>query len=295
MVELRQWEISLIKDGKAKGTIKGYFDNLNEFFNWLKKQKNINEVTLDTISEVTVNNLDNFMYYLTKEKGNAPTTISKKGSVIREFFKYLKKHKSIKENISTDLELPDIPEREMSFLTEDECLELLNDVSGFHKIRDKAIMVLFLNTGLRLSELIKLNLEDVKNNKPIKIIGKGNKERTICLNERAIEAINDWLKIRPNIDNENALFISEKRNRMDSNTIWRMIKINLKRIKREDCTVHSLRHTYCTLMLKNNVDIKIIQKIAGHSSIQTTEKYTHVIKDQIFEAMNKLNIGRSSP
>lgn len=291
MKELEQWRISLIVKGKSELTIKAYIGDLELFFKWFKLTKQINSIDIKIIQSITLMDFDKFMEYLIVERNNSAATRSRRTNAIKEFFRFLKKNKLIQENVTEDLECPKIPKKEMPFLSERECLDLIYKIQGCHRTRDIAIITMFLNTGLRLSELVNININDIKDDFSIKIIGKGNKERIIYLNDVVLKTLNDWLRIRPDAKDQPALFISERKNRISIKAVQFMVKENLKRIGREDCYVHALRHSFCTLMLKKGANIRAIQEAAGHSSITTTEKYTHIVKSQVEEAINKINIG----
>lgn len=274
MQEIKQWEISLKIKGKSNNTIINYLSDLNTFIDWLKKDKKINEINLEILQVLKLKDFESYIYYLMEERKNAKSSINRRISALKAFYKYLKKHELIINNITLDLETLSLPEREILFLTLEECQKLINNVGKRNKIRNIAMIMICLNVGLRLAELINLNIEDIKE-KSIKIIGKGDKERTVCFNKETIEAIDDWLKIRPKVNNP-ALFINEQGKRVDRNSVQKMIKNNLKKINREDCSIHKLRHSAATMMIDNEIDSRIVQEILGHVNPNTTAIYTHV-------------------
>ena len=172
-------------------------------------------------------------------------------------------------------------------------LEAVDDENDRNKERDYAIITLFLNCGMRLSELVGINIKDIDfSEQKLNVIGKGNKERTIYLNKACMNAINDYLKIRPHdkvqYDSKDALFLSERRSRISNRTVQYVVKQELKKagLDTNKYSVHKLRHTAATLMYKyGNVDIRALQELLGHESISTTEIYTHVDNEQIRNAV----------
>ena len=191
------------------------------------------------------------------------------------------------------------------YLTLDESRKLLETASiaktgsnGNHdnRTRDYAMITLFLNCGMRLSELIGINISDIDfENRKLNVIGKGNKERTIYLNDACISAIKDYLAIRPHdavkFDSRDALFLSEQKKRISKRTVQYIVKQEIKLAgieKANKYSVHKLRHTAATLMYKyGEVDIRALQELLGHESISTTEIYTHVDNEQIRSAVER--------
>lgn len=269
------------------------------------KEIDISSMTLDTIKKITLPDIHSFLAYLKNCYNSKPATLARKTASIRMFFKYLcNKMKRIPNNPAQDLESPKLGKRLPKYLTLDESRKLLNttktpktDSHGNHdnSIRDYAIITLFLNCGMRLSELTGINMSDIdfENNK-LTVIGKGNKERTIYLNKACINAINRYLEVRPHegvkFDSRNALFLSEQRKRISNRTVQYIVKQELfaAGIDQNKYSVHKLRHTAATLMYKyGQVDIRALQEILGHESIATTQIYTHVDEEQIRNAIEK--------
>ena len=194
------------------------------------------------------------------------------------------------------METPKLDKRIPKYLTLDDTknlLEAVNDMDDRNKERDYAIITLFLNCGMRLSELVGINIKDINfNDQKLNVIGKGNKERTIYLNSACMNAVNKYLAVRPHdnvkYDSKDALFLSERRERISNRTVQYIVKQELKRagLDTNKYSVHKLRHTAATLMYKyGNVDIRALQELLGHESISTTEIYTHVDNSQIRNAV----------
>jgi site-specific recombinase XerC len=163
------------------------------------------------------------------------------------------------------------------YLKLDECIKLLESIDGEHRIRDHAIITLFLNCGMRLSELVGININHINGN-TLTVIGKGDKERSFDINDSCIKAINKYLKVRLNYNPKNklALFLSEKGERISPEAVQLLGKKYLKLIERKDLSIHKMRHTAATLMLKGKADIRTIQEVLGHSSVASTEIYTKI-------------------
>ena len=252
---------------------------------------------LETVSKITLDDIHSFLFYLTNTYNSKAATRARKVSSIRVFFNYLcNKAGLIEKNPAQNLETPKLDKRIPKYLTLDDSkklLEAVNDMDDRNKERDYAIITLFLNCGMRLSELVGINIKDINfNDQKLNVIGKGNKERTIYLNSTCMNAVNKYLAVRPHdnvkYDSKDALFLSERRERISNRTVQYIVKQELKRagLDTNKYSVHKLRHTAATLMYKyGNVDIRALQELLGHESISTTEIYTHVDNSQIRNAV----------
>ena len=206
--------------------------------------------------------------------------------------------KLISENPSLDLRLPKIEKRLPQYLSFQQSYELLSAIDGRFKSRNLAIITIFLNCGIRLSELVGLNLTSI-NEREMRVIGKGNKERMLYLNDACIAALQNYHEERKKytfkITEPEALFVSQKGNRISQRMVQTMVKDFMKRcgIDTNLYSVHKLRHTAATLMYQTGVDIRILQEILGHANLGTTEIYTHIKDQQIVESMKKINISQS--
>ncbi len=292
---------SVIKN-RSDLTIIEYANDLHTFFRFLKRNRGlvskdtpfeeieINDLTLDIISSVTLNDAYMFLVYCKDDRDNNERTRARKATTLRMFYKYLTVQKRVlNENPLQELDSPKIKKALPKYLTLDESLDLLNSVDGKFKERDYCIITLFLNCGLRLSELVSLNLSDIRSNNTIVVTGKGNKERTIYLNDACIDAINAYLPFRPvdGVKDKNALFISRQKSRISPKTVQYIVKTTLEKagLKDRDLSTHKLRHTAATLMYQHgNVDVLAIKEMLGHESLSTTQIYTHIMDEQLQKA-----------
>jgi phage integrase len=293
---------------KSQNTVKEYNYDLNTFLKYILyhfkmtnekdlKQISIRNMSLETVSKITLDDIHSFLFYLTNTYNSKAATRARKVSSIRVFFNYLcNKAGLIEKNPAQNLETPKLDKRIPKYLTLDDSkklLEAVNDMDDRNKERDYAIITLFLNCGMRLSELVGINIKDINfNDQKLNVIGKGNKERTIYLNSACMNAVNKYLAVRPHdnvkYDSKDALFLSERRERISNRTVQYIVKQELKRagLDTNKYSVHKLRHTAATLMYKyGNVDIRALQELLGHESIATTEIYTHVDNSQIRNAV----------
>ena len=295
---------------KSQNTVKEYNYDLATFLKFIKihfkltdetNLENIkyNDVTLDTISKIKLDDLHAFLAYLTTNFNSKAATRSRKVSSIRVFFNYLCLKNIIEINPTQNLETPKLDRRLPKYLSLEQSKKLLNvsyNEDNRNNERDYAITTLFLNCGMRLSELVGINLKDINFEEcQLTVIGKGNKERTIYLNKACIKAIQEYLVVRPkegvkkdSKNSDKALFLSERRQRIGNRTVQQIIYKELKQagIDSERYSVHKLRHTAATLMYQyGKVDIRALQELLGHESISTTEIYTHVSNEQVRNAV----------
>ncbi len=247
----------------------------------------VRNMPIDVVASVTLNDAYMFLVYCKDDRGNNERTRARKATSLRNFYKYLSVQKKlIDENPLHELDSPKLKKTLPKYLTLDESLNLLNHVEGKYKERDYCILTLFLNCGMRLSELVSLNLSDIRSNNTIVVTGKGNKERTIYLNDACIDAINAYLPYRPvdGVNDKNALFISRQKGRISPKTVQYIVKSTLEKagLGDRELSTHKLRHTAATLMYQyGNVDVLAIKEILGHESLSTTQIYTHIMDEQL--------------
>ena len=288
--------------GKSPKTIEEYFLDLRTFFRFLKIHRgivpadspfdeiSISDIDLDLIRTVTLADAYEFMGYLIDDRQNNSSTRLRKTSALRGFFNYIcvKKH-YIDEDPLKELETPKQKKSLPKYLTLEQSIQLLESVDGPHKERDYCIITLFLNCGLRLSELVGLNVSDIRPDRTARVVGKGNKERIIYLNDACINAIEAYLRVRPTdgLKDRNALFISNQKKRLSSVSVQKLVYKYLERIglDSQGYSCHKLRHTAATLMYQHgNVDIRVLKEILGHENLGTTEIYTHLNSEQMEDA-----------
>ena len=281
------------------------------FFRFLKKNRGIvpyqtpfdditiSDIDIDILKTVTLSEVYDFLYYVLNDRGDIAPTRSRKSSALRTFFSYLTVKANLLEvNPVAELEVPSQRKRLPKYLTLEECIQLLSAIEGSYAVRDYCITVLFLNCGIRLSELVGINMNDIKGDN-LRVIGKGDKERHIHLNKSCTDAIAEYLKVRPNniAKDHQALFISRHGNRISTKTVQANMKKYLKMsgLEEKGYSVHKLRHTAATLMYQHGgVDLRILKEILGHQNLATTEIYTHIASEQIDKAFESNPLAKVS-
>jgi len=298
--------------GNSEKTICEYLLDLRTFFRYLKagglqsslsaeeKEKlSISDIDLSFVQNISTSNIIEFLMYTATERNNSTTTRMRKLSALRSFFGYLfgKKH-LISNDPTANIEGPKPKKTLPKYLSYDECIALLEtireDTYSKTVTRDYAIVTMFLNTGMRVSELVGLNINDFDSDlSKVKVLGKGNKERMIYLNNAVIEALQEYLPIRlsPPCDKAktNALFLSNRENRISVKTVqWMVYKyLDLAGLGNRGLSVHKLRHTAATLMYQSGkVDVLVLKDILGHEQLNTTQIYTHLVNKNIEDAVN---------
>ena len=289
--------------GHSKNTVDEYFLDLRTFFRYLKisrglvprsaelEEISIRDVDLDFVRKVTLTEVYEYLAFLSRDRvknqrsrveeyGISSSSRARKIASIKSFYKYLTvKANLLEENPVQDLDSPKIPKTLPRFLNLEESQRLLSSVEGRNKERDYCILCIFLNCGLRISEIVGLNLGDIRSDH-LRVVGKGSKERVVYLNDATAQAINDYLLVRKNItaEDKNAFFLSSRRSRVSREAVHSMVKKSLLRagLDADKYSAHKLRHTAATLMLKNGVDVRTLQELLGHEHLNTTQIYTHV-------------------
>lgn len=296
---------------KSLNSIKEYNYDLATFLKFIKvhfhmtdeedfSKITISDMSIDTIKKITLDDIHSFLAYLANENRSKAATRARKVSSIRIFFKYLSQKANLIEiNPAQNLETPKLDKRLPKYLSLDESKKLLEtsaNEDNRNAERDYAIITLFLNCGMRLSELVGINIRDIDFSEcKLSVIGKGNKERTIYLNRACMSAIAEYMAVRPREGvkkdkkfSDKALFLSERRERISNRTVQYIVnrQLELAGLDVKKYSVHKLRHTAATLMYQyGQVDIRALQVLLGHESISTTEIYTHVNNDQIRSAV----------
>ena len=303
--------------GRSELTVKEYRYDLIAFFRFYKQDHKLvpagtefNEIDISDIDEKTLNRITTddiliFLIWLSRERKLSNASRARRIATLKSFFKYChsKKH-IISTNPAYDIETPKVGKRNPKYLTLDQSKELLEQAYNSPKEsneRDYCIVTLFLNCGMRLSELRGIDIDDIHDD-ILTVIGKGNKERTIYLNDACLSALDDWmakratLKIKP--EHKKALFISKRGTRISDDMIQIVIKDLMLQagIDTKVYSVHKLRHTAATLMYKyGHVDIRNLQMILGHQSVSTTQIYTHVDDEQLRKAVRNNPLADFNP
>lgn len=298
---------------KSELTVLEYASDLRSFLRFLKHKdnifsdsKNFNEIVISDFPEdkiLCVTNKDAiaFLSFCSTELGNNATTRARKASTLRSFYKWLTYHENRLDSSPMEhLESPKAKKALPKYLTKDDCLTLLKAIDGPNKERDFCIVIFFLNCGLRLSELVSLNYNDIRSDRSMKVTGKGNKERIIYLNDACIEAFEAYMKVRPNdgLKDRNALFISRNKNRLSNKSVQHIIYTLLDKagLSGMGLSTHKLRHTAATLMYQHgNTDIMLIKEILGHENLGTTQIYTHVVNSQLQHAVDSNPLANIKP
>ena len=281
--------------GQSQLTISEYYLDLRMFLRFVKLMRSdmpihtqlddipIKDINIDFLRGITTSDVFDFLDYLAAERGDAGINASsraRKLSSIKSFFKYLTvRTKQLDENPVAELEYPKLRKSLPRYLKMDQAAALLQSVEGPNQKRDYAILMLFLNCGIRRSELVALNLTDIYEDR-IRVVGKGNKERIVYFGSACRKALDIYLCERNKIilsDNK-ALFGSRDHNRISVTAVHRLVKKHLLAagLDSTQFSAHKLRHTAATMMLSGGVDVKTVQEVLGHENLNTTQIYTHI-------------------
>lgn len=296
--------------GRSPKTVQGYYIELRTFFRYIKSvqilkkipesAEELSEIKIDDISKdlicgVSLSDIYDFLHFSLEVLGDSSASRARKIAAIRALYKYLTtKTNYLEENPAKNLDTPAQRKSVPKYLTLDESIRLLNsvqDTSPQVTARDYCMIVLMLNCGMRVSELVGINLEDIHEN-TLRLLGKGNKERIVYLNDACMDALEKYLKFRKQPESgkdRNALFLSSQNRRMSTRRVEQIVSKYMKACGLDGYgySPHKLRHTAATLMYQHGgVDIRAIKEILGHANIGTTEIYTHISNHMIEEAAN---------
>ncbi len=291
----------------SEKTVDQYYLDLKIFFRFVMEYKHLTDekdfdridasgVSAKVIERLTLSDLYVYLNYVNDERGNEARSRARKISSLRTFYKYLCKQAVISENPTLYLEPPKSRKTLPVYLTLDEASKLLGSVDGKFKERDYAVITLFLNCGLRLSELVGINLSNISD-RNLRVLGKGGKERTLYLNDACVAALNAYLAVRAQTPakagHEQALFLSNRGTRICNRQVENIVKkfLTVSGLDSEKYSVHKLRHTAATLMHQNGVDVRVLQEVLGHENLGTTQIYTHLSNTEVRDALknNPLN------
>lgn len=302
-------------------TIHEYYLDLRMFLRFMKLMHDempittrldeivIKDLDIEFIRQITTSDIFDFLSYLANDRSANPdasvpeygieaTSRARKLSAIKSFYKYLTvRTKQLQDNPVADLEYPKIRKSLPRYLTLEQSAALLQAVSGMNQKRDYAILMIFLNTGIRRSELVGLNISDVYDDR-LRVVGKGNKERFVYFGTPCRRAIDEYLVERNKkvLTDNRALFGSRDGNRISVSAVHRLVKKALLQagLDADQFSAHKLRHTAATLMLSNGVDIKTVQEVLGHENLNTTQIYTHIESTELKIAAEANPISRLS-
>ena len=297
--------------GQSRATVDSYFLDLRTFARYMKLARglvprgtelediSIDELDLDFFASVTLSEVYDFMAYLSRDRALSAASRARMITSIKGLYNYLTvKTKQLASNPVQDMDTPKLKKALPRYLTLEQSQRLLTAVDGKNRERDYCILCLFLNCGLRISEMVGMNLTDIYDDH-ILIRGKGGKERVVYLNGSSCEAINDWLAVRRSIAaiDKNAMFLSARRRRMSVDAVQVMVKKTLAKagIDPSAYSTHKLRHTAATLMLQNGVDVRTLQEVLGHESLNTTQIYTHIADSELRTAALANPLAKFTP
>lgn len=319
-----------IVKGRSELTVKNYYSDLRVFFRFYKiRRKNyreedfstidISDITDEDIKSVDLTLVQEFLVYMKTKMSNKQKARYRKAVTLRQFYKFLTNNKNMFEvSPLANLELPSPKAALPKYLSLEQSLELLVNVDTSDKKRDYCIITFFLNCGIRLSELVGINLGDIhsfvdndgKTVYTLKVLGKGSKERIVYLNDACVNAYKSY--VDPDVTNNeerlaaglrdmtaptDALFVSKRRTRISNRRVQQVVEECLKAsgLDNMGLSVHKLRHTAATLMYQNGVDVRVLKDILGHENLNTTQIYTHVSSSQIQNAANLNPLSNVKP
>lgn len=306
----------------SQRTVDEYFLDLRNFFRYMKQLRNrdlrelpldeidIMDIDINFIRTITLTDVYGYLSYLSRDRaqqhnsdktgyGLSAASRARKIATLRSFFKYLTNKVHLLENDPIkDLDSPKLKKTLPKYLTLDESITLLESVDGANRERDYCILTLFLNCGLRISELIGLNLNSIQDD-ALRVLGKGNKVRIVYLNDACKQALDRYLAVRRPISGRdaNALFLSARDQRISRSNVHALVKkhLGMAGLDSSEYSSHKLRHTAATLMLQNGVDVKSVQEVLGHEHLNTTEIYTHIDNESLRVAAKANPLGKVKP
>jgi len=287
----------------SERTVNEYYLDTRLFLKYIYESfhstgKNIDDVDISHMSEddlrkISISDIYNFIFYASDDRHNAERARYRKVSALRSFFKYLTKVMHIlKEDPTKDIEIPSPKKSLPKFLSLSESMRLLEASGSKDSLRDYCMITIFLNCGVRLSELVGMDIRDIDfAERRMKVLGKGNKERMIYLNDACIDALNKYLEVRrenKKAAEEPALFISQMNKRISKRRVQQIVEGTLREagLSGKGITTHKLRHTAATLMYQyGDADVLTLKELLGHASVSTTEIYTHLSDDNVRSAV----------
>jgi len=263
--------------GYSPNTVKAYLRDLRKFGNFYKEYANWGKIKLKKIDKIGIRH---FLGSLLEE-GYSNSTISRKLSSIKTFFKYLVMQDKLKHNPAAILKNPKVEKKLPEVLSEEEIQKIFKELEGndFYSKRNRAILELFYITGIRLSELIDIDVKNIDfSKKEIKIKGKGKKERIVLIGDRAKKSLEHYLHVRSQrFRKKGPLFISNRNQRLSHSMVQNIVKNILSKItEKNNLSPHTLRHSFATHLINNGAELRAVQDLLGHESLSTTQIYTHI-------------------
>jgi len=314
--------------GRSENTIKSYYADLKQYFRFMKQKHalvsagvDFNQIKIADLPEDIIKNSGlhdalEFLHFISSERGNNAKSRARRAVALRQFYKYLTYNKSWFSVSPLDrLEMPSLKKPLPKHLTFEQARLLLltsPEINNITTIRNYCILTLFLNCGMRLSELVGLNINDYRRERDfenfdndefvhtLRVTGKGSKERVIYLNKACVKALETYLSKRSeflnankSLSSEKALFLSRNNKRISNRRVGEIVEEALKRSGLDGMgfSPHKLRHTAATLMFQSGVDVRVLKEVLGHENLGTTQIYTHVANKQVKEAMEKNPLG----
>lgn len=319
-----------IVKGRSELTVKNYYNDLRTFFRFYKLKNgradpedfsriDISDITDNDIKSVDLQTAQEFLVYMKTEKNNEQKARYRKGVSLRQFYRFLTNNKGMfKVSPMANLELPTPKPALPKYLTLEQALEMLTHIDTTDYKRDYCIIVFFLNCGMRLSELVGINIKDIRSTHDadgnevytLKVLGKGSKERIIYLNDACVNAYLDYTApeetdpdtrkasgMRDMSPKTDALFLSKLGKRISNRRVQQIVEECFKSCGLDNMglSVHKLRHTAATLMYQNGVDVRVLKDVLGHENLNTTQIYTHVSSSQMENAMKQNPLSTVKP
>ncbi len=286
--------------GLTPRTIEAYRHDLAKFGQFVAKETG-SQPALADIDQYTIKAYLQFLANTGIKKANATVTRGRKLATLKSFFKYLAAEGKIKSDPTAQVKMPKVKRKEPSYLTEQEYKRLLRTVqknaTKYFKYRDVAIINMLLGMGLRLNELVSLNVGSVNfEDEAIKVSRKGNQERILPANDEVMICLQRYLKTRENTSFSSPLFLSKRDQRIDGATVWYLVKKYLKQaqIEKDKLSPHTLRHTFATTLLKQGVNILAIKELLSHRNLRTTERYLHIAGADLKAAVSKIDLSHKN-
>lgn len=299
--------------GLANSTIHGYYTDLLLLFRYLKREKSspplsceLEEVNIKDIDEEFLRNINSgdifrFLSFVSIQRSNNTTTRARKATAYRMFFKYLHLNRDVIEKDPTErLEMPKKTNTLPKFLRDEECVTLLNSIDGDNRERDYCMIVIMLNCGVRVSELVGIDIDDIQQGETIVIRGKGNKERLLYFNDACREAVAAYQlakerDFRSREYDKDALFLGRSGKRITVRRVEQIVQDRMRAagFGSRGISPHKLRHSYATYIYSKGTDIRLLKDILGHASLSTTQIYTHTSSEAMKQAMTENSLKKT--